>query len=278
MNLALGAVLLLLLVSPGFFYLAALHSGSYSRLNFSKSIPNQIFISLIPNLIIHSFGLVLINKYSSYTVDLSVLYGLMNGSKDLNKEQFQIISDSFLMFSFYIFFTNVLGAVSGKLTRVSILKFGLDLKFRALRIHNEWYYLLYGKILDFPEVPGSSDDIDYIQIDALVLVGDQKVIYKGFLDRFYLDKDQGLDRVVLYFVFRRFLEADESKADKNKEGGILNDERYYEMPGDFLVIPYDKIINMNISYKQYVLGGESSDMQDLDWDQITRTVLSLDKT
>ncbi|PTB90919.1 hypothetical protein C9994_16480 [Marivirga lumbricoides] len=76
MNIALGAVILLLLVSPGYFFLSALHSGNYSRLNFSTSITNQIFISLIPNLIIHALGL----KVTSllYPADLETLYKLMS--------------------------------------------------------------------------------------------------------------------------------------------------------------------------------------------------------
>jgi hypothetical protein len=277
MNIALGAVILLLLVSPGYFFLSALHSGNYSRLNFSTSITNQIFISLIPNLIIHALGL----KVTSllYPADLEILYKLMSGVKELNANDFTIISASLLPFSFYVIATNIIGAILGKLTKEGILKNGLDMKFEALRIHNEWYYLLYGKVLDF-EGPNRSEEIDYIQIDALVQVGDKKIIYKGFLDRFYLDNDKGLDRIVLYFVYRRFLESDSYGLRSEKED-LFNynketKQRYYEMPGDYLVIPYNKIINMNISYKEITIDDAhlkgSEELDKLDWSKIANKI------
>ncbi|PTB92528.1 hypothetical protein C9994_13900, partial [Marivirga lumbricoides] len=201
------------------------------------------------------------------------------GVKELNDNDFTIISASLLPFSLYVIATNIIGAILGKLTKEGILKNGLDMKFEALRIHNEWYYLLYGKVLDF-EGPNRSEEIDYIQIDALVQVGDKKIIYKGFLDRFYLDNDKGLDRIVLYFVYRRFLESDSYGLRSEKED-LFNynketKQRYYEMPGDYLVIPYNKIINMNISYKEITIDDAhlkgSEELDKLDWSKIANKI------
>ncbi len=75
-------------------------------------------------------------------------------------------------------------------------------------------------------------------------------IYSGILEEFYLSENNGLDRLVLYNVYRRTLENDFPK-DLKKQSSILDkgtDERYYNMPGDSFVIPYSEIKNMNITY------------------------------
>jgi hypothetical protein len=60
-----------------------------------------------------------------------------------------------------------------------------------------------------------------------------------------------LDRIYLSNVYRRKLKDDLSNDQPNV--GYLErhlDSRYYSMPGDLLVLTYDKIINLNITYYQ----------------------------
>jgi hypothetical protein len=73
-------------------------------------------------------------------------------------------------------------------------------------------------------------------VNVLTSTGGQQVIYIGELIHFTLSDDGGLDNIVLKDAKRRLLNDD------------LKEDRYYEIPGRYLTIPYKTIININIRY------------------------------
>jgi hypothetical protein len=138
--------------------------------------------------------------------------------------------------------------VLGLLVRLIVRKFRFDLKYPFLRLNNEWYYLFSGEILDI-EKPGESKNIDLIQVDVLMQTGEGPLVYSGTLEDYFLSKDNGLDRIYLSQVYRRKMQEDLKRNERNV--GYLErylDERYYSMPGDLFVITYGEILNLNITY------------------------------
>ncbi|MEM9260129.1 MAG: hypothetical protein AAGA62_10820, partial [Bacteroidota bacterium] len=72
-------------------------------------------------------------------------------------------------------------------------------------------------------------------------------------------KDQGIDRLFLSDVYRRNFSQDVAEkppGKRKKPHYSVNevtvakdfDERYYRMPGNYLVIPFGEIRNLNIIY------------------------------
>ena len=104
------------------------------------------------------------------------------------------------------------------------------------------------------------DEIELIFIDALVELKEGTVIYDGVLVDYELSKDGGLQNISLKGVRRRYLKDDPSRTARpydeiqydasNEEHlypkGTVN--RYYDIPGHILIIPYEKIVNLNFSY------------------------------
>ena len=64
----------------------------------------------------------------------------------------------------------------------------------------------------------------------------------GLLADYVLSKDGGLERIYLKDVRRRFLQNQPDQIEEN------TNNKYYELPGEFFVLPYDKIINLHITY------------------------------
>lgn len=131
-----------------------------------------------------------------------------------------------------------------------VLTNNLDCKYHFLRVHNDWYYLLTGKILDFEDWPGEAADVAAVQVDLVVEGKEHTYLYTGLLAEFYLSKDQGLDRLCLQEVYRRTLISDRPQQDIEGIPTQQLDNRYYRMPGDVFVIPYSLVKNINVTYKK----------------------------
>jgi len=160
---------------------------------------------------------------------------------------------------FYLVSLGIISAASGYLVRKLIRKLKLDRKYKLLRFQNEWHYVFTGEILDFPKVPGKSEEVDITYIDALVKTDEGTIIYMGLLADYVLSKDGGLDRIYLKDVRRRFLNNQTEQAEDNSTN------KYYELPGEFFVLAYDKIINLHITYYKVSIDAQlEQEIKDID--------------
>jgi hypothetical protein len=257
MNLAFGALLLFLLLFPGILLRISYLNGPYSRKNIQSSLVDELILSLIPALILQAIGYWVVRNWSAYDIRLEVLYQLIVGvSNPQYKPDFDLIDRSLGPFLGYHFLLFVIAVLAGKAARWLVKRFDFDVRFHSLRFNNDWYYLLSGRLLDFPGRPGRASAVSLIFVDALVETKEGSYLYCGLLEEFYLSKD-GLDRMCLSQVYRRKLSDDapgtnapdpNEPLDEESPTGKAFDQRYYEMPGDLFVIPYAQIRNLNLSY------------------------------
>ena len=145
-------------------------------------------------------------------------------------------ADIFASYLLYCTFVMTVSFFAGHGCRkiVRLLKF--DRKFKLFRFTNDWHYLLSGEFLDFPEVPDHPEEVSLKLVNALTNVGSQQMIYIGELIHFTLSDEGGLENIVLKDAKRRLLQDD------------LSENRYYDIPGRYITIPYKTIININIRY------------------------------
>jgi len=262
MNLVFGSLFLFILISPGLLFRFSYLQGSYAKLAFKVSAVDEILWALIPALILHLNAIWWIENVVNTPVNLDVIYQLVT-AKDTD---LTIVKQSLLSFLFYITILIGLGILFGLLTRLTVRKLRLDLHWKFLRFGNEWYYLLSGEMLNVEERTQGQTwladsfgflknslqpkvQVELIQIDAVVKSSEGDLIYSGILKDYFLSKDNGLDRIYLTNVYRRVFKNDLDDDDRNP--GFMardTDERYYAMPGDFFVLTYDKIQNLNITY------------------------------
>ncbi len=153
-----------------------------------------------------------------------------------HQENEVVYVDIFLAYLLYCTFVMTISFFAGHASRkiIRVLKF--DRKFKLFRFTNDWHYLLSGEFLDFPEVPDHPEEVSFKLVNALTSVGSQQMIYIGELIHFTLSDEGGLENIVLKDAKRRLLQDD------------LSENRYYEIPGRYITIPYKTIVNINIRY------------------------------
>jgi len=179
-------------------------------------------------------------SYAILLVAKSILYFDFDITVVLSKTLFEGNSEEyasvFLTYLYYCTYVIAMSFCAGHISRKIVRIFKLDRKFRLFRFSNDWHYLLSGEFLDFPEVPDSPEEVSFKLVNVLTEVGGKQMIYIGELIHFTLSDEGGLENIVLKDAKRRLLEDD------------LLENRYYEIPGRYITIPYKTIININIRY------------------------------
>jgi hypothetical protein len=230
---AVSTLFLFLFILPGITFKRAYLSSAFSRKLKFSGILDEVFWALFPSIIMHflSYFLLLAGSYFfHFDFDLKSL--LSKALLQNNTEYANI----FLSYLFYCTFVMSVSFFAGHVSRKIIRVSKFDRKFKLFRFTNDWHYLLSGEFLDFPEVPDHPEEVSFKLVNVLTSVGSQQMIYIGELIHFTLSDEGGLENIILKDAKRRLLQDD------------LSENRYYEIPGRYITIPYKTIININIRY------------------------------
>ncbi|MDN5215276.1 hypothetical protein QQ020_24570 [Fulvivirgaceae bacterium BMA12] len=241
MNLAIGAItLFLLFIVPGLIFRRFYYTAEFSK-EYFKSTPFAVFLSsIIPGTVFQLTHYIFMSKVIGYDVNFEVLAILIDGPDNVRFiKVFKGLKDQVFNIMIYNVSLWVWLAFLGFSLKGTIRKLKLDRKYKLLRFKNHWHYILQGEALDFPNISGEEKKIDVTYVDAVVNVGSETVLYSGVLQDYQLTGEgSGLDYLILSYVRRRNIKDEE----------LSDDAHYYNVPGDFFVIPYKDVINVNLSY------------------------------
>ncbi|SMC33620.1 hypothetical protein [Moheibacter sediminis] len=273
-------IVIFIILFPGIIIRRAFYSNKFSkqfyRGQFSERLLTTLFwgiINLIIATILCFFILKVYFKPTCIFCDAQFwIYKIL--TFDFTKESLVIYevpyNKLFLFLSLFIFNLFLLPFLIGRFAFVIIRKFKIDLKFSPLSFSNHWHYFFKGEIIRKIEnvainknlINFRSKQNNLSVLDILTIEGDQKYLYKGILLDYNLkDDNEDLDSIVLY-------EPRKKKYDKDRdENGKLNYLQFEEIPGNFILIPYSSILNINVSIKPFdsqeskvnVLSEESSE-------------------
>ncbi len=235
MSFAVSTLFLFLFILPGITFKRAYLSSVFSRKLKFSGILDEVFWALFPSIIMHIISFLLLSAASTifnFEFDLKRTLSIAL----FEQENEAVYVDIFLAYLLYCTFVMTISFFAGHASRkiIRVLKF--DRKFKLFRFTNDWHYLLSGEFLDFPEVPDHPEEVSFKLVNALTSVGSQQMIYIGELIHFTLSDEGGLENIVLKDAKRRLLQDD------------LSENRYYEIPGRYITIPYKTIVNINIRY------------------------------
>lgn len=240
MSIAIPTITLIALIVPGLFFRRFYYSNEFSPEYFKSTYADLIFSATVPGLICHLIVLLVIHKW--YSIDLSVFAVLFSGTSETDEIE-KALRNIYRHFHIIIgcFGAEVaLLSVSGFFAKYGVRKYKLDRKYKLFRFQNIWHYIFSGEILDFPGKEGNAEDIEFVLVDALVETNDGSVIYSGILYDHHLNKENGIDHIYLSGVSRRFLKEDGQK-------------KYYQLPGEIFILPYDKIVNIHVTYYSVII-------------------------
>lgn len=256
MNLAFQAVLLLLLLLPGIIF-----RRSYNKLS-EQSVVLESFPSFTSEsikivtaaLLLHALWASgadwLGRHYGDYRIAFYDVLYLVSGGSDKADFTGALHSISAYPYHALVYFITlfIVAWLSGLLLHRLVRRAGLDIRYGWLRFNNEWHYLLNGEIKDFPEhwhIPNAVP-IDGAIISAVMEGKDHDYLYVGVLVDYFFDHQGDLDRLVLESVCRRQLSGDRAPGAAAKP--YWEDARYYQIDGDYFVLRYADIKNLNVKY------------------------------
>lgn len=252
MNLAFSALLLLLLLLPGFILIYTYSRGfwSTSPVSFQRAT-ESIAIALVCACVLHLVWSGAARLLFGVSVDVTVVLKLLLNAYGPDDQDFaptiQATVDGLPGATMYLLslyaFSAFLGWVGHKIVR----RARLDRRFRVLRFNNDWHYLLSGEILEFPELKMQPFPLDGVYLSAVVQHQEHDYLYRGIVRDFSYGSDGQLERVILVAAHRRLLDRDRKEGEERPTGYGF-DRRYYPIEGDFFILRYADMKTVNIEY------------------------------
>ncbi|MBW8324015.1 MAG: hypothetical protein K0M50_04545 [Prolixibacteraceae bacterium] len=250
MDFAFSTFVIVSLVIPGItfrrFYLTEPFSIKYIH----RKLSDELIWAMVPSALFHVLGILFVELLTVYHVDLFLLIKII--TSQLNDEELKSIQiNAGKIFSYNILLWTLAG-IMGYYFKKVVRKYDFDLKYSILRFPNIWHYYFSGEyehILYYQQETNSNGKRqsnkkpqlpDFIFIDALVNIENKgDTIYMGLLYDYELGPDGSLSHVILRFTERRYVEDDDPSNSPTQ---------YYKIPGKYVLIPYDKIKNLNFRY------------------------------
>jgi hypothetical protein len=241
MNLALVSVLIFLFILPGILARLAYFTHPFSRGAANITLLNELTYSIFPGLLINLIGVLIAESITGNKFLFDEIGYILEGSnKDsLVKLVFDNLHNHIGAIIYYNLSINIVSILIGRGLNSFVRWRRWDTRFNFLRFNNKWYYLLTGRYLDFPHIPGSSDEVDIILVDILTMIGNEPVLYMGELSDYYLNDKGELDGITLKFPIRKKMDT------TNTTPAIGN---YYQIPSRVFYISCKDILNINLRY------------------------------
>lgn len=285
MNIAFGAVVIIALLYPGVLFRVLYVRGfdvrsvfrssgdaplgrgqiQYNR-NVSKSkfrifgqaVWEQVIASLLPAFFIHLLTIQLVSGFGYWERNVpnyGLIYRILVADK-LDDASIDQITGSLPRFVGYFLSVLIVASGVGSLSRALIKRYHIDLSIKLLRFSSDWDYLLSGRILG-----KSEKTLDVIWIHVLSETKEQSIIYDGFLWDYELSDSNGLDRIILFNVSKRFIHKEVSGFKYQKGANFVSpsgeqfvnrEEFSYdeseEISEQLVVFPYNQLKNLTITY------------------------------
>ncbi len=240
MNLALPAVLLFLIVLPGFLFRGRLKLVEQTSLDYSP-FGRVVAGGVLWAIALHGVWLAIAYALG-WTLRSDALLGLLSASSQLQPAAVAAVARTPLRIAVYFASMYAFAWLVPMGVQWAISTWRLDRAhgpFASLFRFYEapWYYLLTGA--DFDDPPAGSS------VAAVVDIGGQPYLYVGILVDFFFEANGQLDRLVLESVARRPLSRDKSEGSE-----LVADEgrRFYGVEGTYFVLRYAEIVTLNVKY------------------------------
>jgi hypothetical protein len=238
MNVALPALIVFLVLLPGFIFRTRFKRVERTSLDFSpfgRIAAGAVMSAAVAHLLWLSIAWLLFGR----RFEPIVLLQLLSSAPASQVAAIAEVANDFGLIAAYFVTLLFASFAFPALLRSAITKYRLDRASSPLRpllrFHEApWYYLLTGADFEREDAP------DFVIVAAIVEIGKEAMLYTGVLDSFFFDAEGQLDRLVLQGVSRRPLANDKTVVD--------DATRFYPVDGDSFVLRYSEMITLNVQY------------------------------
>ena len=278
MNIALAAIVLLMLMAPSAILYISFTYGNYIKAIPSLSLPQSLILISVFSLFIHG-TMILALSHFGYDIDFNLLAKLLGVDLEKNAPASPHIREKITGFTVYTACLSIVGMATGRILRIIVRQRDIHFNNETLRIYNYWWYLFHGYIdpleaqLKQPKnhlkwiVRHDPIKFDLIAMEILVDIKDCTIIYYGLLVDFVCN-EENLERIYLKGTYRRRFDSvwkSEAKnevpvsdaltaqnlgdaGNKDETSGNNHSEGVYYLTGDIFIIKYADIKNANINF------------------------------
>jgi hypothetical protein len=244
MELAVSALLLLLLLLPGFILQFAYTKGSWrwNSPTVQRSVADQIPSSMVSAGVLHCLWYPIASNYEKINLGYLMMFLLGHfGHEEAHfDEALASISEYPGKIAIYFLSLYVYSALIGYVAHMVVRSLHLDHQFRFFRFNNEWFYWLRGEITQFKETTEVGGQVKDVYLTSVVHHEAANYLYTGYVRDFFFDKSGNLDRIILEYPRRRKLGDDEGEVDA--------ENRYYDIVGDYFILRYSEMCTINLNY------------------------------
>lgn len=261
MNVALPALIVFVLVLPGFVFRDHFERSETSALDYAP-FGSVVAQAVIWATLLHVIWLLCAWLFRDQVLRVDVLLGLLSSNNTDQSRAIVFIHTHSDRLAEYFLSLLLASFVVPRWLRSLIIRFRLDRYGHPLskyvRFDAPWYYLLTGADFERDRLP------DYINVSAIVNIAGTPYLFQGVLADFFCASDGQLDRLILENVSRRSLVKDKttlpmtSQADQEAEiagppgasttDAASLDQRFYPVDGDYFVLRTSEAITLNIQY------------------------------
>lgn len=245
MNVALPALIVFLLVLPGFIFRDRFKRTERTVLDYAP-FGRVVAEAVLWAAALHAAWLACAWLFRAQFFRLDILLGLLSANPVAQSHAIETLvrqADWVAEYFSSLLIASLLVPIGMRwlITRFRLDRFGHWLA-PVVRFNDApWYYLLTGADFAAEKLP------DLIKISAIVDVAGEPYLYQGFLDDFYFNPGGELDRLVLEEASRRPLDRDKTAAGNSEQAATV-DDRFYPIDGDYFVLRYSEAITLNVVY------------------------------
>ena len=228
-------VFIVMLIVPGVFFKRFYFRGQFTKQFTNGLFADRLITSIFWGLIVQVITFLLFNKslnlsYEKIKKPVSSVYANLakNSMPDLSTENFTYLL-AYLLASIFV------AALLGCLSHGFIRFFKIDSKFEVFRFANHWNYYFKGDSMDFGEFKSrKTGKVLSTSIDIVMEDGSGKTkMFSGFLTQYQISAESGALESLYLTDAKRY---------------STTSGAFKPVPGDCLVIPYNKVVDMNIRY------------------------------
>lgn len=212
MNIAFPALFVFLLALPGIILRYSYREWGWKfpvyRLSIGEELAKSASFAVVLNVLwwvfAHCFGYRII--FGDVLILLTGGFGLKPGQ--LSKRLESITAHPYAVTTYFLTMYAA-AALIGRIGHLAVRKFGLDLRFKALRFDNFWHYVLnaelplfaenrkaYAAIANVPESELESKEV-YVRVSCVVTHGSRSFIYAGTPVDYDFDRSGKLERIIV---------------------------------------------------------------------------------
>ena len=228
-------VLIVMLIVPGIFFKRFYFRGQFTKQFTSGLFADRLITSIFWGLIVQLITFLVFNKVSNLSYD-SIKAPVSGGLKQIEAGTLpDLSSENLSSLLLYISSSIIISAILGYLAHGFIRFFKIDSKFEVFRFSNNWNYYFRGENMDFGEFKDrKTGKVLSTSVDVVMDNGEGGTkMFTGFITQYQISSETGALEV-LYLT-------DAHRYSKSKQ-------RFIAVDGDCLVVPYSKVIDMNIRY------------------------------